>query len=268
MSIDLRHFRSFVIVAEEGNIGRAAQRLFITQPALSRQMQQLEREVGEPLLLRTGRGVELTDAGRQLVEKARVALNAVEDALAAGSSQEPHGKLILGLPQAGGRERWFELVQAFADHYRGVEVEVREALSEHLQSQVLAGDLHAAIALTPTRLPALRYTHLHDEPLWAWMHRDDPLAGRTELDLADLDGRQVPLIGGAPHARSARRATWASRFPTRSRRRSSASRLCRAGRSRSSSSSGPTRARRPSERWRRSPRTTSPGPPPRHARRA
>ena len=140
--------------------------------------------------------MELTEAGRQLDEKARVALRAVEDALAAGSSQEPRGKLLLGLPQAGGRDRWFGLLQAFADRHRGVEVEVREALSEHLQRQVLAGDLHAAIALTPSRLPALRYTHLHDERVQAWMHRDDPLAGRPELDLADLEGRLVPLIGG------------------------------------------------------------------------
>ena len=50
MSVDLRHFRSFVVVAEEGHIGRAAKRLFITQPALSRQMQQLEREIGAAIL--------------------------------------------------------------------------------------------------------------------------------------------------------------------------------------------------------------------------
>ena len=61
MSIDLRHFRSFVVVAEEGNIGRAARRLFITQPALSRQMQQLERSIGSTLLLRSAHGVELTE---------------------------------------------------------------------------------------------------------------------------------------------------------------------------------------------------------------
>jgi DNA-binding transcriptional LysR family regulator len=58
VSVDLRHFRSFVVVAEEGHIGRAARRLFITQPALSRQMQQLEREVDAAILVRTARGVE------------------------------------------------------------------------------------------------------------------------------------------------------------------------------------------------------------------
>jgi LysR family transcriptional regulator, benzoate and cis,cis-muconate-responsive activator of ben and cat genes len=62
--VGLRHLRAFVAVAEEGNIGRAAQRLFITQPALSRQIQQLEREIGAPALVRTARGVELTDAAR------------------------------------------------------------------------------------------------------------------------------------------------------------------------------------------------------------
>ena len=49
--VDLRHFRSFVVVAEEGHIGRAAKRLFITQPALSRQMQQLEREIAAPIFV-------------------------------------------------------------------------------------------------------------------------------------------------------------------------------------------------------------------------
>ena len=72
--VDLRHFRSFVAVAEEGHIGRAARRLFITQPALSRQMQQLEREIDAPILVRTARGVELTEAGTELLVKARVAL--------------------------------------------------------------------------------------------------------------------------------------------------------------------------------------------------
>jgi hypothetical protein len=61
--VDLRHFRSFVVVAEEGHIGRAARRLFITQPALSRQIQQLEREIDAPVLARTAHGVELTEAG-------------------------------------------------------------------------------------------------------------------------------------------------------------------------------------------------------------
>src|SRR3954453_17026880 len=84
VAVDLRHFRSFVVVAEEGNIGRAARRLYITQPALSRQMQQLEAEIGTQLFTRIAHGVELTDSGHELHDKARVALEAAEDALTLG----------------------------------------------------------------------------------------------------------------------------------------------------------------------------------------
>ena len=69
MTVDLRHLRSFVAVAEEGKIGGAATRLFITQPALSRQVHELEREIGEQLFRRVPLGVELTDAGREHLEQ-------------------------------------------------------------------------------------------------------------------------------------------------------------------------------------------------------
>jgi DNA-binding transcriptional LysR family regulator len=196
ITIDLRHFRSFVAVAEEGKIGRAASRLFITQPALSRQMQQLEREIGEPLFVRVPHGVELTDAGRELLDKARVAIEAAENALAVGRPGQPHGRLVLGIPLAGGRQRWFALTQAFVDRHPAVEVEVREALSERLQRQVLERELDGALALTPNRLAGLTYRHVVDDRLAVWVHHGNPLADRRELGLTDLDGRTIVLLGG------------------------------------------------------------------------
>ncbi len=182
MSIDLRHFRSFVAVAEEGRIGRAARRLYITQPALSRQMQQLEREIGATLLVRGPHGVELTDVGRELLAKARVALEAAESALAVGQPEQPHGRLVLGLPLAGGRDRWFALTQAFVERFPAVEVEMREALSEQLQRQVLDRELDGALAMTPRRLPGLTYAHVMDDRLSVWLHPGHPLATRPQLD--------------------------------------------------------------------------------------
>jgi len=200
--VDLRHFRSFVVVAEEGHIGRAAQRLFITQPALSRQMQQLEREIGAPILVRTPRGVELTEAGAELLTRARVALEAAEDALAVGRLEEPRGPLAVGLPLAGGQERWFGLVQAYSDRYPAVDVRPRQAMTEQLQDQLLAGELDGAIGFAPARRSGLTYTHVVDETLSITMHGDHPLADRVQIDLADLEGVRLTLVGGSGAERS------------------------------------------------------------------
>lgn len=160
-------------------------------------MQQLEREVGEPLLVRGPHGVQLTAAGRELLAKARVAIEAAEDAIAIGRPTEPHGRLVVGLPLAGGRERWFALTQAFCDRFPAVDVEMREALSEQLQRQVLERELDGALALVPRRLAGLTYTRVHDEPLAVWLHQAHALAGRRELTLADLHGVAITLLGGA-----------------------------------------------------------------------
>ncbi|HJX43882.1 MAG TPA: LysR family transcriptional regulator, partial [Geodermatophilus sp.] len=78
MDVHLRELRALVAVAEEQSITRAAQRLFLAQPALSRRLQALERQVGVPLLTRLPRGVALTEAGRALLGPAREAVTAWE----------------------------------------------------------------------------------------------------------------------------------------------------------------------------------------------
>jgi DNA-binding transcriptional LysR family regulator len=125
-----------------------------------------------------------------------VAIEAADAALAVGGAGEARGTLRLGLPLAGGRDRLYALAQAYVERYPAVEVESREAISEHLQRQVLAGDLDAALGVAPSRLPALTYEHLHDEPVWVWMARGHPLAERDEIGLADLGGQALTLLGG------------------------------------------------------------------------
>jgi DNA-binding transcriptional LysR family regulator len=196
IAIEVRHLRSFVAVAEEGKIALAATRLYMTQPALSRQMQQLEREIGAPLFVRVPHGVELTPLGLELLDKAQVAIEAVDDAVAVATPSEPHGRLVLGLPLAGGRDRWITLTQAFIERFPAVEVEVRQALSEQLQRDVLNRQLDGAFALCPRRVAGLTYTHVLDDVLSVWAHNDHPLATRSELTLADLEGQAITLLGG------------------------------------------------------------------------
>ena len=197
MAVDLKHLRSFVVVAEEGNVGRAARRLFITQPALSRQLKQLEESLGVTLFVRVPRGVELTDAGRELLRRARVALEAAEQALTIGRTAEPEGRLAVGVSLAAHREHWFGLVEAFSGRFPAVDVELRAALSEPLQRQLAAGDLDAAVVLEPARLPGLAYEPVREEALAVWTNPGHPLARRRTLALEDLDGVAVTLLGGA-----------------------------------------------------------------------
>ncbi len=96
--MELRHLRYFVAVAEELNFTRAAKRLGINQPPLSAQIRQLEKELGTPLFRRLPRGVELTDAGKLLLEQARIILKQVEDATVGvrRRSRGETGRIILG----------------------------------------------------------------------------------------------------------------------------------------------------------------------------
>lgn len=197
MSVDLRHFRAFVVVAEEGNVGRAAARLFITQPALSRQLQQLEQHLGVTLLDRVPKGVELTEAGRELLEKARIALEAAEDALTIGRPAEPAGRLAVGLAVAGSRDRWYGLAEAFAERHPQVDVELHTALSELLQRQVADGALDVAIVLEPSRRAGLRLDFLLEDEVAAWVTPGHPLAQREQVSAAEVAPFPVMLIGGA-----------------------------------------------------------------------
>ena len=96
--MELRHLRYFVAVAEELNFTRAAEKLGINQPPLSTQIRQLEKELGTPLFRRLPRGVELTDAGKLLLEQARIILKQVDDA-AVGVRRRARGetgRIIIG----------------------------------------------------------------------------------------------------------------------------------------------------------------------------
>jgi LysR family hca operon transcriptional activator len=90
--VELRHLRYFLAVAEEGTVTAAARRVFVAQPALSRQIRDLERRLGRELFVRTGRGVEVTAAGRELLPRARAIVDQVDDAVrAVRSGRGPGG---------------------------------------------------------------------------------------------------------------------------------------------------------------------------------
>lgn len=188
--MELRHLRYFVAVAETGSLTEAAEhRLFTSQPSLSRQIRDLEEEVGSPLLIRSARGVDLTDAGRAFLDHARMALSQVEAAVEAArrASQPTKPTLALGF-LTGTEMTWLpRAMQVLRDELQGIEVTVSSDYSPDLADALARGKLDAAFLRTEAGF-GLEYRIVRREPLVVLMPSDHPLALRERIRPEDFDG--------------------------------------------------------------------------------
>jgi DNA-binding transcriptional LysR family regulator len=190
--MELRHLRYFVAVAEELHFGRAAARLQMTQPALSKAVRQLEGSVSAKLLERNSRHVRLTAAGEVFLEKARLAIAASEEgvSLARRATRGEVGQLSLGLSWTAKHSANQSVVGAFCATYPDVTVINREALSVDLVADVRDRIVEVAVAALPPRLDGLGYRLLRQEPLVAALPSSHRLADRSRIPLEDLSDEQ------------------------------------------------------------------------------
>jgi DNA-binding transcriptional LysR family regulator len=191
--LSLDHVRGFVTVAEEGHFGRAAARLRITQPPLSRQIQKLEREVGVRLLDRTQGGVVLTAAGRAFLAEARRLLAAAEAApdtarrVAAGEL----GTVRIGFTAVSGFWVLGQIVNQLEAALPGVELVLSEMVSSAQFDQLSSGRLDLALARPPFEA-ALGSRLVHREPLVVALPERHPLAEGTDpLPATSLAGEAL-----------------------------------------------------------------------------
>lgn len=200
--MELRQLQYFVAVVEEANFTRAAARLHLAQPGVSAQIRQLERELGQPLLDRSGRSVTLTEVGESVLPYARAALAAVEEIR---QTVDEFGGLLRGRVRvglvSGASTRRFDLASLLADFHDAhpqVEMSLTEDTSERMLAALHDGALDlAVIGLADEEPPAgISCRIVVDEPLVAAVAPDDALlaahAGRTTVPLAAL--RDRPLI--------------------------------------------------------------------------
>ena len=122
----LIQLQSLCLIAEEGSFSRAAERMFVTQPAMSMQIKALEEEIGQTLLDRTGSRVTLTDAGRVLVEGAKDAIARLDDAVqeVARVGGLEHGTLSIGSSDTVGEFYLLPILSSFINRYPGISVTV------------------------------------------------------------------------------------------------------------------------------------------------
>ena len=192
--MELRHLRYFIAVAEEGSFTVAAQkRLFTAQPSLSRQMQDLEAEVGTLLLKRVARGVELTAAGRAFLEHARSALIQVDAAVEAAQRAALPAKAIFVVGFLTGYEiEWLPpLMRVLHDALPTTEIVIHSQQTPELVAGLLRGRIDVAF-LRPDRTGAgIVYRSLGSEPMVVAMPATHPLAARKTVRPRDFKGLTV-----------------------------------------------------------------------------
>ena len=188
MQPELRLVRYWVAVAEEANITRAAERPHISQPALSAAIKQLEQQLGVALLDRSGRVVEVTDAGRVLLEQGRELLataDRVFDAVRARDAAAV-GRLRIGLSPTARYGVGPALLAACADRAPGVMLYPAEDTTGALLRDVRGGRLDLAVLFCATGAEGVQLRALRDEPAVVHMRDDHPLAGRASVGLEEL----------------------------------------------------------------------------------
>jgi DNA-binding transcriptional LysR family regulator len=201
--VELRHLRYFVAVAEERHFGRAAARLHIAQPPLSQQIRRFEAELGEPLLYRTTRSVELAPAGEVLLERSREILAAVDAAIddARRAARGEYGRLAIGFTGSCTYTMLPALAAAFARELPGVVLDLRgELLTPAQVAQLLDGTLDLGLLRPPVRERELTTEVLRSEPLLAVLPESHALAGADAVPLEQLEGE--PFVTYPSHFRS------------------------------------------------------------------
>jgi LysR family transcriptional activator of glutamate synthase operon len=188
MTMELRHLRYFEAVARHSHVTRAAAELHIAQPALSKQISQLEAELGVALFDRVGRNVRLTEAGEALLPHARSVMAQVEAARAEMAERIglSKGRATVGTPPTVGIQLLPAVLADFSRRYPGIELRLHEAGVQTLLDLLETGLTDVAIVTLPVEDTALTVTHLFTEEMVVAVWRGHRLAGEQHVKLCDL----------------------------------------------------------------------------------
>jgi LysR family transcriptional regulator, cyn operon transcriptional activator len=193
-SIELRHLRYFLAVAEASHFTRAAAKLHVTQPTLSHQIRQLEGQLNLPLFDRVGRRIKLTAAGELLLPHARRVLHELEEAQAALGElhQLKRGQLRVGIMQTVNACVIPEIVSRFSAAHPGVRVTCSDMAVDDVESGLESGKLDLGISFMPAIRASLEGERLFTEELVFVARPSHPLAHRRSIKIREL--ATVPLV--------------------------------------------------------------------------
>ncbi len=199
--MDLRQLRCFIAVAEEMHFGRAAERLHIAPPALSRMVRTLEEEIGAPLLQRTTRAVTLTKAGLGFLEDAQAILARTEEAARNAREIADSNRMTLrvGAIDSASASILPQAIKLLRDANPTVDIRLTETMTAPQLQMLRTGRLDIALIRPPMTVTEFPFEALRQERLVAILPDTHPLASKSYLTMADL--RDQPVIIPAKRAR-------------------------------------------------------------------
>lgn len=193
MDVDTRLLRYFIAVAEEGNLTRAAERLFVSQPALTKQIRQLENQLGVRLFTRSRAGMALTEPGRALAVRVPALLADWDQVLreTKGAASREARVLRVGFLASAANEATQDIIAAFARRRPGWRADMRQAAWSNPTAGLADGDVDVALLRLPfPGQETLRTAVLFTEPRWVALPAAHPLAARELIPFRDLWGEQ------------------------------------------------------------------------------
>jgi DNA-binding transcriptional LysR family regulator len=199
MDVDTRLLRYFVAVAEEGNLTRAAERMFVSQPALTKQIKQLEARLGIQLFVRSRAGMTLTEPGQALAERAPSLLAGWDQALRdiKGTASRAARVLRVGFLASAANEATQHIIATFTRRRPGWRVDMRQAAWSNPTAGLADAEVDAALLRLPfPGQDTLRVAVLFTEPRWVALPTAHPLATRDEIPFRDL--WDEPFVAAPP----------------------------------------------------------------------
>ena len=194
-AVELRTLRYFLAAAQEGNITRAADILHITQPTLSRQIMELERELGTTLMLRGKNGLTLTDDGlffRQRAEEIVELADRLEQNFTERKS-DVSGLIAIGASESVGSRLFARLIKRFSDKYPLIQFYLYNEMADNIKDRLEKGLVDVGLLLEPVDTSRYDFVRLSQKETWGILMRDDhPLAERKTIAPDEI--AEYPLI--------------------------------------------------------------------------
>lgn len=196
MIMELRQLRYLVVIAEEANFTRAAEKVFVSQSALSQQIQSLEQEVGTVLLDRSKRGVRLTSAGEILYRHALHIFSELDQAKIAIQELEglQRGELRVGVVQTVNDYLMPSIVTLFSQYHPQIKLFIDELSSSQIERGLADGTLQVGVGFIPASSEDIHTEPLFHEELALIVRHDHPLANRHTIPIKALDNMEMIML--------------------------------------------------------------------------